>query len=151
MRSRLTLTAILLLLKIASGFSQHTSTGFYMVIEANSNCTNLAHALSGGGLYCLPEDPIIPESEFEYIGDIEYNRPKGQKRFDLRLSPNGFKTLATLASKLPESKVALVIGGHVSGIYDSKGQIHNRTIVVWGALDSPDIEWMHEKVKKKKP
>jgi len=144
-----TLLAILLFLKIVPGFSQHTSTGFYVVIENNNNCPNLAHALTGEAMYCLPEDPVIPETEFEYIGDIEYNKSKGQKRFDLRLSPDGFKTLTTLASKLPDSKVALVIGGHVSGIYDSKGQIRNRTIIVWGSLDSPDIEWMHEKVKKK--
>jgi hypothetical protein len=140
---------VMALLKTAPSFSQHTRTGFYMVIEDNSNCPNLAHTLTGEKMFCLPKDPVITQSEIENVGDVVSDKAKGQKFFDLRLSVAGFKTLTTLASKLPDSKVALVIGGHVSGIYECNGKINNRTLTVRGDFDSPDIEWMHEKVKKK--
>lgn len=139
----------LALLTTVRGYSQHPPTGFYMVIDDKANCPNLVHTLTGEIIYCLPKDPIISESEFESIGDIVHDKTKGQQHFDLRLSPSGSKTLSALAAKLPDSKVALVIGGHVAGIYESKGKIINRTLAVRGNMDSPDIDWIHNKVKKK--
>ncbi len=144
--------AVCLALSItAPGFAQHTPTGFYVVIGETNNCPNLAHSLTSEHIYCLPKEPIITESDFEAIGDVILDNTHREKRFDLRLSSEGFKTLTTLADKLPDSEVALVIGGHVSGIYESKGQLLKRTIVVRGDINSPDIEWMHDKVVKKRP
>ena len=151
MKSRMIMVLCLALSSIAPGFSQHAPTGFYMVIADKNNCPNLVHTLTGETMYCLPKDPIITESEFEAVGDIIIDKPHKEKRFDLRLSAAGFKTLATLADKLPDSRVALVISGHVSGIYESKGQVLKRTVVVRGDISSPDIEWMHDKVVKKQP
>ncbi len=151
MKNRLIFIVCFLLLKTFPGFSQHAPTGFYMVIADKNNCPNMTHTLTGETIYCLPKDPIITESEFEAIGDIIIDKPHKEKRFDLRLSEAGFKTLSTLASKLPDAQVALVIGGHVSGIYESKGQFHKRTMVVRGDINSPDLDWIHDKVVKKQP
>lgn len=144
----LTIFSLFLLIAVPA-FSQHPPTGFYIVIDDKANCPNLVHTLTGEEIYCLPKEPVITETEFESIGDIIHDKTKRQQHFDLRLSPAGLKTLTALAERLPDSRVALVIGGHVAGIYESRGKISNRTLAVRGNMDSPDIDWIHNRVKKK--
>ncbi len=139
----------LLLLAISNICAQDPASGFYVLIENKTKCTNLVHTLSGEKIFCLPKDPVITESEFEQVGPIVLDKASGQKHFDLKLSAAGFEILKTLAGKLPDSQVALVIGGHVSGTYQSNGKVINRTLTIRGAIDSPDIIWMHDKIRKK--
>jgi hypothetical protein len=110
----------------------------------------MMNTLTGAFNYCLPNDPVIGESEFEKVGDIRNDKEKLVKYFELTLSMAGFETLQQLLGRLPGYRVALVVGGHIAGIYDNKGKI-SRVLPIRGASDSYDVEWIHENIQKKKP
>lgn len=142
------LTAIAFLLTgIQYAFSQ-TSTGFYIVIKSKASCDNIVSALTGPTTYCLPKGPVIPESEFEKVSDIAYDKAKQSKYIDLKLAAEGLKILKTLAGKLPDTHLALVIEGKVAGIFEIPKHV-NEVIPINGV--SPEIDWIHDKLKKSKP
>ena len=132
-------------------YSQKASSGFYIVIETKIGCTNLVPGLSRATTYCLPKEPIITSAEFETISDLKFDVPKQTKFFNLRLSAEGFKILKALAGRLPDSRMALVLDNTVAGIFESKGMIVNQTVPIRGAIDSQEIDWIHQKIKKAKP
>ena len=131
-------------------YSQKASSGFYIVIETKIGCTNLVPGLNRA-TYCLPKEPVITSAEFETISDLKFDVPKQVKFFNLKLSTEGFKILKTLAGRLPDSRMALVIDNTVAGIFESKGMIVNQTVPIRGAIDSQEIDWIHQKIKKTKP
>ena len=134
-----------------SSLGQSAHTGFYVLIETKQNCENLLPALKGHEVYCLPKEPIIVKAEFEWISEIKYDPRKQSKYFYLKLSEEGFKILKTLAERLPNSKVALVVDGQVTGIFRSNGKVINRSMPINGKIDSAEVDWIHEKLGKAKP
>ncbi len=132
-------------------YSQRASNGFYIVIETKIGCTNLVPGLSRATTYCLPKGPVITSAEFETVSDIKFDAAKQLKSFNLKLSPEGFKILKILAGRLPDSRMALVIDNTVAGIFESKGMIVNQTVPIRGAIDSHEIDWIYDKIKKTKP
>lgn len=130
-------------------YSQKASSGFYIVIETKIGCTNLVPGLSRATTYCLPKEPVITSAEFETISDLKFDVQV--KFFNLKLSAEGFNILKTLAGRLPDSRMALVIDNKVAGIFESKGMIVNQTVPIRGTIDSQEIDWIHQKIKKAKP
>lgn len=130
-------------------YAQAVSTGFFVLIEDKTGCTNLIASLSSGEKYCLPNDPVITSVEFESVSDIKYDKASRMKYINLKLSHEGFKILKTLIGRLPDSKLALVIDNKVVGIFDRKGKGLNRIMPIKG--DSPNLHWIHDKLQKPKP
>lgn len=130
---------------------QHAPTGFYVLIESKTNCTNLVHAFKGTDTYCLPDGPIIVNTEFESVSDIKIDKQKQVRYFNLKLSPEGFTILKTLSDRLPQSRLALVIDGLVAGIFESNGKLVNRILPINGGINAPEIDWIHYNLKRTKP
>jgi len=124
-------------------------TGFYVVIEDQTNCSNLVQSLSDVTNYCLPKEPVITSAEFESVSAIKYDKGLKTKYVNLKLSSDGFKTLKALTSKLPDARIALMVDDKVVGIYDSKGKALTKMLPITG--QSPSIDWIYERLKKKGP
>ena len=133
---------------VTPAFCQISDVGFFLMIENKANCTHRVNALMGVTTYCLPDAPVIAKTDFEFVGDVKYNEKSNKEYINLRLSPVGFETLQTLAARLPNTKLALVIEDKVVGIFETLGNIVDPTIPVIGAKDSPEMQWIYEKVKK---
>ena len=132
----------------ATAFSQNIDTGFFLVIENPENCAHLVHAMTGPVSYCVPSNPVIPKAEFTFVGELKKVQGYELSSIDLRLTPEGFKTLETLTANLPNTKLALVLENHVVGIFDSKGVIRGSILPVSGKVNSPEMEWLYNWVKK---
>ncbi len=141
-----------LLLFLLAAYCVHAQTspsGFYVVIQDKTGCLNLVEGLTGINIYCLPKAPVIPETEFESVTKVMYDKVNKVKYVDLTLTADGFKILKTLTSGLPDASLALVLQDRVVGIFDRVGKMLNRTIPISGAADAPQIDWIHDKLKKK--
>ena len=141
----LPIAALLLSLMAFPGVAQE-KTGFYVLIEDQTNCLNLVQSLSEVTIYCLPKDPVITSAEFESVSAIKYDKDLKTKYVNLKLTSDGFKTLKTLTTKLPDARIALLVGDKIVGIYDRKGKTLNRTMPITG--ESPSIDWIYERLKK---
>lgn len=129
-------------------FSQNIDTGFFLVIENRENCVHLVHAVIGPVTYCVPGSPVISKTEFTFVGEMKPVKGYELSSIDLRLTPEGFKTLETLTVNLPNTKLALVLEDHVVGIFDSRGVIRGSILPVTGKVNSPEMEWLYNWVKK---
>ena len=137
-----------LLLGFPAAFSQNIDTGFFLVIQNRENCVHLVNAVIGPVTYCVPSSPVIPKTEFTFVGEMKLVKGYELSSIDLRLTPEGFKTLETLTTNLPNTKLALVLEDHVVGIFDSKGVIRGSILPVTGKVKSPEMEWLNNWVKK---
>lgn len=143
---------LLLGLVALPGYSQTTSSsGFFVIIKEKTGCANTLFALTGANSYCLPKEPVIPATEFESVTTIQNDLPKQMRYIDLRLTAAGFKILKSLIAKLPDASLALVIEDRVVGTFESVGRMVDQTIPISGAMDAPEIDWIYNKLKKKKP
>jgi hypothetical protein len=149
MQYPVTLSAIALFLLVGFPAASQDKTGFYVVIEEQTNCLNLVQSLSEVTQYCLPKEPVITSAEFESVSDIKFDKDRKTKYVTLKLTSDSFKTLKTLASRLPDARLALVVDDKVVGIFDKKGKTLNRSMPITG--DSPSIDWIYERLKKKGP
>jgi hypothetical protein len=140
-----------LLLNPLDMFSQDSVSGFYVILQVRKNCPNIVSTIDGSKSYCLPTEPVIAESDFESISEIEYDSLLQLKYITLKLTLNGFKSLKFLAERLPDSKLVLVIEDRVAGIFDSVDKRMGRYIPIRAGINSPGIEWIHERLKKKAP
>ena len=147
-RKFLIIFGFFLLLGFPAAFSQNIDTGFFLVIENQENCTHLVHVVTGPITYCVPNNPVISKTEFTFVGDLKLVKGYELSSIDLRLTPEGFKTLETLTVNLPNTKLALVLEDHVVGIFDSKGVIRGSILPVTGKVNSPEMEWLYNRVKK---
>ena len=134
----------LLLGQLAHGQS---SAGFYVIMKSKAGCDNKVNAIIGTNTYCLPKNPVIPQTDFDQVSDVIYDKARQIKYVDLKLSQEGLKILKTLAGKLPDTHLALVIEGKVAGIFEIPKQV-NEIVPITGV--SPHIDWIHDKIKKSK-
>ncbi len=134
-----------------TGYAQSTTSGFYVIMRDKTGCVNLLFALTGPNSYCVPKDPVIPATEFESVTSIQNDLPKQLRYIDLRLTPAGFKILKALIAKLPDASLALVIDDRVAGTFESVGRMVDQTIPISGGMEAPEIDWIYNRLKKKKP
>jgi hypothetical protein len=121
-------------------------SGFYFVVKTKKNCLNTLPSFDKSKKYCLTKEPIIASSEFEDIGDMQFDSMIMSKYFILRLSENAFKTFKMLVNKLPSTGMALVTDGVVAGVFQDPHKILNRSIPVRGGVDEGEVDWIHEKL-----
>jgi len=140
---------LLVLLRTSSTYAQSPKTGFYVVITEKTGCVNTVYGLTGNTAYCVPKDPLIPASEFDSVSEVEYDSEKNLDVVNLRLKPDGFRTLKSLAINLPYATLALVIDGRVAGTYESLGKVVTSNIPISGPKGSTEVDWIYAKLKKK--
>ena len=136
---------------IKPAYSQSATSGFYVIINSKVNCANEVNTLTGHGSFCLPNVPVITSDEFESIGEITRDRDRSIKYLELTLSQEGFTILRTLAGRLPDTRLALVVDNKVAGVFEGMSRYVNRILPISGPIDSNEIEWIHNKIGKTKP
>lgn len=133
---------------VDSVFAQTPDAGFFLMVEDKTNCPHLVRVLNGPISYCIPNYPVIPESEFKFEGDLKVSTVYEHSSIDLRLTQAGFNTLKSLATNLPNTKLILVIDNFVVGTFDQIATIHSPVIPVNGKINSPEMNWLYDWVKK---
>jgi hypothetical protein len=135
-------------------YSQRSISGFYVLINNKKNCPNRLTSHDGTKTYCLPTEPVITESDFESVSEVKYDSLLQQKYLMLKLTSNGLKSLKFLTQRLPDSKLALVINNQVAGVFDSVdknlGNL-SRTIAIRGGVNTPEVQWIYDWLKRGKP
>jgi hypothetical protein len=128
-------------------FSQQP-TGFYFAIEDRRNCPYVIYAFDEKRKYCVTKEPIIKDTEFESVSEIEYDLARQSKFVNLQLTKKGFALIKKLASQLPNKKLLLVVNDRVVGTFDGMDQLVSRTVPISGPVDSKEIDWVYDKLKK---
>jgi len=131
--------------------SQGSLSGFYVLIKSNKNCPNRLSSHDGTKTYCLPKEPVITESDFESVSEVRYDSLLRLKYILLNLTSNGLKSLKFLTQRLPDSKLALVIDDEVAGVFDNVDKNIARSIPISGGVNAPEVQWIHDRLKKVKP
>ncbi|MFM9838572.1 MAG: hypothetical protein ACKVOQ_09935 [Cyclobacteriaceae bacterium] len=129
-------------------FSQ-TVNGFYFAIEDRRNCASIIYSLDEKERFCITKEPIIRDTEFESVSNIEYDQAGRSKFIKLRLTKRGFALINMLSGQLYNKKLFLVVGNHLVAIVKEAGQIVNCTVLISGPIDSKQIDWVHDKLKKR--
>src|SRR5258708_6315369 len=131
----------------ASTFYAAAKTGFFLIIEKGF-CAHPAMSLDDKQKYCIPEEPIIKESEFKTEGNLE-NDPISQSQFfNLRFTKSGFETLKVICELMPEKRLVFVVNGKAVGTYDSKNLKPGQVIQISDKAKSKMISWIFENLKK---
>jgi hypothetical protein len=129
-------------------FSQ-PANGFYFAIEDKRNCPSIIYSLDEKERFCITKEPIIRETEFESVSEIEYDLVRKSKIIKLQLTKKGFAMINKLNGQLPNKKLFLVVDNHLVGIFNETGQIVNRVLPIDGPIDSKQIDWLYDKLKKR--
>jgi hypothetical protein len=131
-----------LLLIILTDFSNSLSqTGFYFELKSEENCNHVVHSFDLKIEHCVAKAPVVGIKDFEFVGAISYDSRSQTKSINIRLSAKALKTLNTLAQKLPNQKLLLVVKQRVVGSFDNMGLNIN------GNINSGEIDWLAENLK----
>ena len=149
MVGRITLLFWLCFIPRAS-FPQKALNGFYILMENQSKCDHPFPVLHEKTTMCSTEKPIISDKDFVSVSEIMYDSTLFLKVIELKLSTEGFNVLRTLATRLPDSKIALVLDGKVTGIYKGSSGLISQSIPISGSINSNEVDWIYERLKKMK-
>lgn len=134
---------------IFSFSSALAQTGFFLLLDNQKDCPNVATSLDKKAKFCIAPQPIITRSEFTLISDIGYNPAQTEKYFNLKLTDEAFATL-NLVNENFSNKWALVIEGRIVGSFDHQEKLYSRVIIVHGRVDTNEIDWAFDKLKTAK-
>ena len=136
-----------ILLNPVESRGQNSISGFYVLLAVKKNCPNQLSTRDGTKTYCLTTEPVIPESDFELIGDVQFDSLLLQKYFVLRLTNNGFSSFKFMVNRLPDAKLVLVIDELVAGVFDHVDKNIGRSIPIRGNSNTAGIDWIHDRLK----
>jgi len=118
--------------------------GIYLTINLDLElCDHKMKLLNAESMYCILEEPIIEFDSFEKVTEMAYDSLFEMRNFRIILTPKGAKYVNTIAAKLPNQKLALVVNGILVSIIDLYGIYNARTIVIWDQFDSQSMDWIH--------
>jgi hypothetical protein len=118
--------------------------GIYLTISQDLElCDHKMKLLNAETVYCISEEPIIELDSFEKVTDMAYDSLFEMRKFRIILTPKGAKYVNTIAAKLPDHKLALVVNGILVSTIDLEGIYSVRTIVIWDQFDSQSMVWIH--------
>lgn len=130
--------------------AQEAASGIYLSTGKSGNCQQKVKFYGKDKEFlCLTEMPIIPETEFLMVSEIQTDSIQNIRYVDLWISRNSFANLKLLSSKLPNNELVLVLDHQVAGIFDPHlDQLPTNFIRITGALNSWEIFWIYENLKK---
>jgi hypothetical protein len=131
--------------------SQPSVSGFYVILTIRKNCPHNLSTRDGTKTYCLTKEPVIAESDFESVGDVQFDSLLKEKFILLKLTDNGYNSFKFMANRLPDSRLVLVIDDQVAGVFDHVDKHIGRTIPIRGGINAAGIDWVHDRLKKAKP
>lgn len=118
--------------------------GIYLTINQDLElCDHKMKLLNAETVYCISEEPILELDSFEKVTDLAYDSLLEMRKFLIVLTPKGKKYVKTIAAKLPDHQLALVVNGILVSTIDLDGFYSGRTIVIWDQFDSQSMIWIH--------
>lgn len=125
-------------------------TGLYITTGTDLEiCDNKIKLLNEDRIFCLSREPVLEADSFESISKIEYDSLYNMRHFNIRLTPLGGKHVSTIAQKLPQHKLAIVVDGILISVLNLDGIYNARVIVIWDQFDSHSIEWIHKSLSER--
>ena len=135
---------LLLLLLAGQSVISQSKPGLYLTMDFDLEyCDNKMKLINADSVYCLSQEPIIEFDSFERVDELVYDSLFQMRRFRIVLTQKGQDYISTLAQKLPNNDLGLVVNGILVSIIDLDGIYHPRTIVIWDRNDSQAMEWVH--------
>lgn len=123
--------------------------GIYLTINQDLElCDHKMKLLNAETVYCISEEPIMELDSFEKVTGMEYDSLLEMRKFLIILTPKGKKYVKTIAAKLPDHQLALVVNGILVSTIDLDGFYSGRTIVIWDQFDSQSMDWIHRSLVK---
>jgi len=123
--------------------------GIYLTINQDLElCDHKMKLLNAETVYCITEEPIIELDSFEKVTDMAYDSLFEMRKFRIILTQKGAKYVNTMAAKLPDHKLALVVNGILVSTIDLEGIYRARSIVIWDQFDSQSMDWIHRSLVK---
>ena len=124
-------------------------TGIYITNNLDLEiCDHKMKLLNAESVFCLSQEPIIEPDSFQSVGKITFDSVYNTRRFKITLTPKGAKRVNTIAAKLPDHKLAVVVDGVLVSVLNLDGIYNARVIVIWDEFDSHSMDWIHKSLNK---
>lgn len=140
---------IIMLLNVTDLACAQARTGIYLTThDDEETCENKFKLLNENRIYCLLQEPVLEPDSFESISAIVYDSLYNMRQFKIRLTPLGAKQINSIAEKLPQYKLGIVVDGILISALNLDGIYQARTIVIWDEFDSHSMDWIHKSLSK---
>jgi hypothetical protein len=110
------------------------------------NCPQVIRSMDNQRFFCVTQRPILGESAFESVGDIQQGVKT--KYIELFLSEKGIDALKKLVARLPKTNLVLVVNNKAVGVLHDKALL-GQFIRIDGPENSTEINWIHDQLKLK--
>jgi hypothetical protein len=129
--------------------SGQAKPGIYLTMNLELDlCDRKIKLLNTETVYCLTGQPILEFDSFERVDELVYDSLFEMRKFRIFLTNKGADYVNTVAAKLPDHKLALVVNGILVSVIDLDGIYHAGYIIVWDFSDSQAMEWIHRSLVK---
>lgn len=120
-------------------------SGIYLTTNLDLEiCDHKMKLLNEKTVFCVSEEPILEVTAFENISEISYDSVFQMRQFKITLTALGATHVNTVAEKLPDHKMAVVVDGKLISVINLSGIYNARSIVIWDEFDSHAMEWIHK-------
>jgi hypothetical protein len=151
--TRIKLLGLGLLIAIFStSYAQENSSGIFLKMKSGKKNSEgfgkivlTQDRIKSKSVY-VPENPIIPTTEFVSVSEITNNLKKDQSYFKLTFSDEGVATLKELTTTT-DVTIVLIMENVVVGELKA-GEIRNKSIQISGPANSSDVQWANTMIKK---
>ena len=140
---------ILSFLLISSIATAQSKPGVYMTMDFDLDlCEHQLKLVNTEELYCPSSEPIMEFDLFEKVEEIVYDTIFEMRRFRIVLTLKGRDYISTIARKLPDHDLGLVINSVLVSVIDLDGIYYPGSIIIWDKNDSQAMEWLHRSLVK---
>lgn len=118
--------------------------GIYIAMNLELDlCHHKIKLINSETLICLSEEPILELKAFEKVDELTYDSLYQMRKFRIVLTQKGADYLRTIATKLPDYNIALVVNGILVSVIDLDETTYTRSIIIWDFSDNQAIKWVH--------
>ena len=118
--------------------------GLYLTMDIDLElCDHTLKLINTESLYCLSGEPAVDVDLFDKVEELVYDSVVQMRRFRIVLTTKGQDFIGTLARKLPDHSLGLVVNGILVSVIELEGVFHPKVIVIWDKNDSQAMEWLH--------
>lgn len=121
-----------------------SNPGMYLTMDLELEiCDHKLKLLNTEEVYCLSEEPIIKFDLLEKVEEMVYDSLFEMRKFRIVMTTKGANYISTVAKKLPDLQIGLVVNGILVSIIDLEGIYNARSIIIWDYNDSQAMDWVH--------
>ena len=118
--------------------------GLYLTMGLDMElCDHKMKLINTESLYCLSGEPVVEVGLFDKVEEMVYDSLVQMRKFHIVLTVKGRDFISTLARKLPDYHLGLVVDGVLVSMIELEGVNYPGIIVIWDRNDSQAMEWLH--------